>query len=591
MGIYEYEYVTDFERLGAIANELSGCETLPLDLETTGLDPLTSQIRILSINTGKHVYVIDALRCGSLKPVIQALIDHPDIILVGQNLKFDCKFLKHHYGYEPKRLFDTFRASAILYNGQGKGRRGIGHNLYDLYARELNVYPKAKDLGGSDWGHEITEEQTDYAAEDVIYLPQLRDVLKPKLAKAGLNMIAGIEFQAIAPEVAIELAGFFLDQGMWLENAKKAAETAARLRIELLTELPNPKRQMSLPGFTPNFNLDSSKQMLESLHMAGIKVENTNEKTLAMVAGKYPILSKVIEYRGISKNVTAFGPGYLRHCHPVDGRIHTQFYPFTGAGRFSSGNPNLQQIPRDKKYRACFRAAPGKVLILADYSQIELRMVAELSKEPAMIAAYLAGEDLHNKTARLILNLGANDKVEKAQRQCAKAVNFGFVYGMGAKTFVIYAQSNYGVTLTLSQAERFHRKYFEAYPRLRYWHRCAVEEGQRNGYSKTILGRIRYLEEDLYSEYMNSPSQGSAADGLKRALKLVHEKLRKYGGRARMVHMVHDEIIIEADNDPELIALCRLDLESGMVGGMSGIITRMPVLAESSFGASWADKA
>lgn len=178
-----YETVTSASRLPAIAEEVVQAGVLALDLETTGLSPHSSDIRLLSLNTGKGVYVIDAFQTKTLDPVIRALADSPGV-KVGQNLKFDQKFLLHKHGLELWPLFDTYRASAIIYNGKFQGRGA--HDLYALYSRELGIGPETQDLGGSNWADpHLTKEQLDYAAEDVIHLPSLREKLRPKLKTWG----------------------------------------------------------------------------------------------------------------------------------------------------------------------------------------------------------------------------------------------------------------------------------------------------------------------------------------------------------------------------------------------------------------------
>lgn len=739
----EREVVRSPERLSAIAQEILDASVISLDLETTSLSPYFGKIRLLSVNTGKGVYVIDAFETKTLEPVISALRQSKGVKCL-QNAKFDQKFLLHYHDLELYPVFDTFRASAILYNG-----KNLGNDLYSLYGRELGIAPEAPDLGGSDWTGPLTDEQYDYAAEDVTWLPKLRDVLRPKVISNGLSQIAMIEFNAILPEASLELNGFFLDKERWRSLAQENEIQAKALEKQLLWELPHPLNQIALPGFDPDWNIDSTAQMLVSLTKLGLKIPDTKEITLAMEAAKYPIVQKVLDYRGFSKKVTQFGADYLDHINKVTGRVHSDFYPFTGAGRYScvpvtsrvstdhgiipigevrpgyliqtpSGprkvmryvdtgskpilrfdleggrtlrctadhvvmcdgkwtkagdiqpgqclhasripgpdsipsmeqvggantltndsmeaflrwglvaelaslrvssiseepsepvcdievegdhsflidgivvhncsRPNLQQIPRDKAFRKCFRAPDGKVLVIEDYSQIELRGAAEISRDPMLIKVYQEGKDAHAQTASLVSGVPL-DQVTKVQRQMAKAINFGLIYGMAAPKLVLYAQSTYGVSMTLEQALLFRKNYFEGYPGVAAWHRNIFsDENKRSQMVRTILGRLRYLKPEAHNEYSNTPVQGSSADGLKASLAIVYKKLKKYGGAAKIVNIVHDEIVTECDSDPELVHLVEKDVNDGMVEGMQPMLKRVPVVVEGGSGSSWAEK-
>ena len=575
-----YQYVTEHGALGAIAREVRAGPVVALDLETTGLDPYLSQVRLISLNTGWGVYVVDVFQTGVPLAILDA-IRTTKAVLVLQNGKFDQKFFLRHWGVEFPKLFDTYRAASIIYNG-----KGLGNNLYDLLDRELGVKPEAEDLGASDWSRPIlTQAQKDYAAEDVIWLPKLREVLKEKLNQEGLNAIALLEFQAILPEAAMELNGFPFDSEAWTRLEAQNKLRRDILEAQLLGTLPHPDGQLSLFGGAC-FNLGSHDQLLKSLRRMGVPAENTDAIALAQLAPQYPIVDQVLEFRGYDKAVDSFGLEFLRYVHPVTGRIHTSYYPFTGAGRYSSGKPNLQQVPRDKAFRKCFRALDGYSLVLRDYSQIELRIAAEIANETNLMAVYQRGEDAHTNTGRL---LAGSPNISKEHRQQAKPVNFGFLYGMQAKKLVLYAQANYGVTFSLQQAEDFRNKYFAGYPGLKRWHGRVFSEAHRNvGHTRTVLGRRRYLAKDAYNEYANTPVQGSGADGLKISLRLVYDKLKKFNGEAQMIHMVHDEIICHCPTG--LVKEVDKVLEEGMHEGMSRVLKKVPVVTEGGEAQSWDEK-
>jgi DNA polymerase-1 len=577
-----YEVVREPERLGHIANEVDSAQVVGLDIETTHLSPLHGDIRLVQLNTGQGTYVVDLYETGTLGPVADALASESCIKII-QNAKFEQKWFLHKHDIELWPLFDTFRASALLHNG-----KHLGHNLYDLYNRELQVAPGVDDQGGTDWSGPLTQEQYDYAAEDVTYLHPLRDSLKPKLAKAGLNRIAVLEFGAILPESRIELNGFRIDKDRWVALARKNAERVKELRSQLDRMLPHPKGLMFLPGIEVGFNLNSPVQVKQSFEKLGIDLPDTREDTMAMVATKHPAIPLFMEYRKVSKLLSAFGENYLQHLDSTTGRVHTDFWPLTGAGRYASREPNLQQIPRVFEYRDCFRPGPGKIIIVCDYGQIELRIAAQITGDKTLRGIYLKGEDAHRRTASIVSGVPM-EKVSKSQRQSAKPVNFGLIYGLGAEKLVIYSMSSYGVAITLSQAKQFIKRYFEGYPRIRAWQERALRDGERSHMARTLWGRRRFLDpKKARNEFFNTPVQGTGADGLKRALRNVYYRLKQFDGRAKMIHMVHDEIVIECDDDPELVPLVKQEIEQGMVDGIQPMLPDVPVIAEADVGPSWA---
>jgi DNA polymerase I-like protein with 3'-5' exonuclease and polymerase domains len=607
--VAEYELIVSADALGRVANDVANAGVVGLDLETTALKPHHGKIRLMQINTGKNTYVIDLFQTKTLGPVKDALASDK-VIKILQNVKFDQKWLLYHYNLELWPVFCTFRASVLLHNG-----KNLGHNLYDLYNRELGIYPEVEDQGASNWAGVLSEEQLAYAAEDVQWLHALRDKLKPQLAKAGLNKVALIEFGVIAAEGEVENKGIFLDKKRWLDLAAKNREKRDEVKRVLLDELPNPSNQLTFPGMDSDFNLDSSAQVLASLRKLGIvekergedgkptgskiPLSSTREIVLAQHVAKYPVLKHLFAYREYSKACSTYGPDYLENIDPITGRIHCGYYPFTGAGRYACSKPNIQQVPRSALFRACFRPRPGYVYVIADYSAIEMRIAAQVAPDPTLIDVFRRDVDAHSYTAALVNDLpyetvargvAAEDKLYKGMRQAAKAVNFGLVYGMGAEKLVLYAQANYGVTLSIGQAKRFRERYFENYSGIQRWHGRALRDGKRNHEARTLAGRKRYLNpEKSYNEFFNTPVQGSGADGLKAALREVRRRLKKHGEDAEIVHHVHDEIIVETKEEPELIRQVCKDVEGGMVDPMAQMLTAVPVVVEANSGASWAE--
>ena len=590
-----YTLVESQDRLGEVANAVDRSDAVGLDIETTALKPWDGEIRLMSVKTPTTHHVVDLFKTGHPEVLVRALGDpKTKTVKVIQNAKFEQRWFLHKYGIagELWPVFDTYRASALIYNG-----KNLGHNLYDIRSRELTVQA-GEDLGGSNWSGALTKQQLDYSADDTEYLLPLRAGLKEKLSKYGLNRVALIEFGAVLPEASIENNGFYLDKEMWLalyeDNRKKERE----LRAQLVSELPHPRGQLGLPGMAPvGFNIGSTQQLQASLALLGIKLKSTDKSELAMLIPKIrkpalrETIKRLIEYKKVLKLCDSFGPDYLSNIDPKTGRIHSSFYPFTGAGRYSSSSPNLQQLPRLKEFRACFRAVLGYVLGIWDYSQIELRIAAEISGDARMLYAYKTGLDLHILTAALLNDIDVA-AVTKAMRQPAKAGNFGLLYGMGAERLAVYAQANYGVDMDEDQADEFIAKFFNGYSGLKSWHRKVFSDNnKRRGYTRTLSGRIRYMKPNDHSAWANTPVQGTGADGLKVALRLTYEALRPHEKKALMVNMVHDEIVVEAkDGDPEFQKQVDWDVKQCMVKGMQQFLPTVPVVVEGGWGASWAEK-
>lgn len=592
----KYSYVTKHEDLAAIAREVERADVIGLDIETTSYEPYDikedgkeARIRLLQLNTGFGIYVVDLFQTGGLGPLREALANESTVKIV-QNAKFEQKWFLYKHDLELWPLFDTYRASAILYNGID-----MDHDLWTILERELDVTPQAVDLGGSNWSAPIlTQQQKDYAAEDVQFLMELRDVLKPKLAEKGLNTTALVEFGAILPEAAVELNGIYLDAEKWSALAAENAQRTEEIRNNLIWKLPNPKEQFGLPGIMPATNLDSTDQVLASLRRMGGRLAtlpDTKEITMAMYAAEFDIIEEILEYRGFSKKVTQFGEKYLQNIHPATGRIHASYFPFTGAGRYACSNPNLQQIPRLKAFRACFTAPEGRRMVVADYSNIEMRLMAQITRDPGLIEIFCSDDpDAHRATAALLAGC-AREEVTKEQRQEAKAVNFGLIYGMQAAKLVLYAMANYGVTMTLQTAKAYREKYFEGYANVALWHQYQLNEVRPSGIVRTLSGRLRHLGEDTWNEWLNTPSQGSGADGLKAALREVYFRMKKtfgsWNGPVKMVHHVHDEIILDTEDNDEVDYLARRELCEGMREGMEKFVNVVPVDVEPESGDSW----
>ena len=575
-----FELLTDPGAVREVLPELVRQPALGVDTETTGLDPRTCRLRLVQFATPERVYLIDCFRVppAALGPLFADPRRGP--VLIGHNLKFDLSFLwapaprlagaagpgwaaglvpPQLAGVPPHgtRLFDTLLADQLVRGGQPP------RSLKDL-AAELGL-ALDKSFQEADWGGELSPAMLQYAAQDAAVLLPLYRRLHERLQALDLQGVAELEMRALPAVTWLEQSGCPFDFGPWEALAEQAQAERDRLAAEL--------SQMA----GAEVNWDSVPQVLAALRAAGLDLPDTREETLCRHAA-HPLVSRLLAYREATKRAGTYGRDWLRYASPATGRVHADWHQIGAqSGRMACRNPNLQNLPRDGRYRACIRPGEGWVLVKADYAQIELRIAAELAGERRMIAAFRRGENLHRRTAALVLDKSP-DAVTADDRQLAKAINFGLLYGMGPRAFAAHALQGYGVRLTEAEAAALREKFFQAYPALRRWHRAQPRGAMT---TKTIVGRKRFGVQ-RFTEKLNTPVQGSGADGLKLALALLWETRDRERARcpqARPILCVHDEIVVEVPADAA--AAARQWLVDCMTRGMQAVLREVPVEVEA----------
>ena len=589
MEVY-FQVITEAEPLKEACAKLRRHKILGFDTETTELDPYEGEIRLVQLSTGTETQVIDLKPFAAkgdlktlpqLEPLREILLD-PAIEKVAHNAKFDAKWVKHHLGTDVGGMFDTFLASVLISAGDSDRRHSLAEVVSFFLGQELD---KSEQV--SDWGaNELSHSQIEYAARDAATMLPLREKIWEKLSSDGLDRTALLEFDCVMPVAAMELSGFYLDKNRWLEQLEKVKKDQAQLADELQDMLSAGVAQVSLFGRT-EINLDSQAQVMDALKNLGVPVpESTRGWQLQPLAAEYPVIAKLIEYRRVAKGLTSFGANILEFIKPQTGRIHADFR-MIGAptGRFSCSNPNLQQIPHGEEYRRAFTAPEGKKLIIADYSQIELRILADFSGDENFIEAFISGADFHSITAAQVFNIKPED-VSPDQRSFAKRLNFGVVYGIGASRLALMTG------LKQAEAENMMRRYFATYRKLDAWLREAGQNAIRDRISRTVSGRMyrfRFDENDrsqlggVRRNAMNFPIQGTSADILKRSLRLFHDSIN--GTSAKLVNIVHDEIIVEVDADEaESIAG---KLEKSMISAGTLYVSKVPIEIDLKIGDEW----
>jgi DNA polymerase I-like protein with 3'-5' exonuclease and polymerase domains len=401
---------------------------------------------------------------------------------------------------------------------------------------------------------------------------------------------ARLEFDCIMTVADMELTGFYMHKDRWLEQLAIVEKRRGELAEELQNVLAEESSQGSLFGGPQrdDINLDSHQQLTKALERLGIQVpDSTRNWKLQPLAAEYPVVATLLEYRTVQKALTSYGQNMIDLVNPTTGRLHADFRQIGApTGRFSCTNPNIQQVPHAVEYRRCFSGNPaGRKLIIADYSQIELRILAEFSGDRGFIKAFNSGADLHRVTAAEVFNVSV-DQVSREQRDFAKRLNFGVVYGIGAQRFSIMTGS------TVPEAENILRKYFATYRGLDTYLHEAADRAVRERQARTGSGRLvrfRYDEQDRQQISMtkrngkNTPIQGTSADILKRALRLLRDELR--GTNAQIVNIIHDEIVVEADADEaEEVAH---KVESAMCAAGEEYVKTVPVKVETEIADEW----
>jgi DNA polymerase I-like protein with 3'-5' exonuclease and polymerase domains len=588
----KYQVIKTEADLRRAVEFLSTQAAIGLDTETTELDPYTSRLRLIQLAAPDGVRIIDLdafpnedRRVNEIFEPLRQLLAAPRPIKIAHNAKFDAKFIKHNLGTDLNGLFDTLLASQLTGAGDIEER----HGLEIVASRYLNEQvDKSERL--SNWNFELSEAQLEYAARDAAILLPLREKLIERLRSQSLVKVAQLEFECVMPVADIELAGFYMHKDRWLEQLSIVEKRRAELAEELQQVLAEESSQGSLFGGPQrdDINLDSHQQLTQALNRLGIPVpESTRNWKLQPLAVQYPIIGTLLEYRTVQKALTSYGQNMIELINPTTQRLHADFRQIGApTGRFSCTNPNIQQVPHALEYRRCFSGYPeGRRLIIADYSQIELRILAEFSNDTGFLQAFNSGADLHRVTAAQVFNV-AVDQVSREQRDFAKRLNFGVVYGIGAQRFSIMTG------LSVPEAENVLRKYFATHRGLDSYLREAANRAVRDREARTASGRLvrfRYDENDRQQISMtqrngkNTPIQGTSADILKRALRLLKDDLKNTS--AQIVNIIHDEIVVEADADEaEDIAL---RVERGMCAAAEEYLTTVPVKVETEIADEW----
>lgn len=580
-----YEMIRDAAGVDKAVEALKAEPILAVDTETSGLDPYEAKLLLVQVSAPGMCYIIDAVKVplDALKP----LLENEASLKLLQNAKFDYKMLKQQVNIELKNIYDTMLAERLLTAGLG-----LEVNLAAITKRYLGEVMD-KSVRKTFYGQSslnLSAEQLTYAAKDALALFPIYARQLEKLKQEKLLTVADLEFKCVSAVADLELAGCKLDVVKWRKILSGVAEKRDVVRAELMDILPSGSaRQSSMFGSDEYLiNLNSGPQIIAEFARLGITLEDTSEATLSK--HKHEAAQKLLEYRSHEKTLGSFGEGLLSLINKKTGRIHPDFIQYgADTGRFSCSNPNVQQIPATSDFRACFIPEEGYKLVTCDYSQAELRILAELSLDEGFLTAFKSGGDLHVLAASQMFNIQP-EEVTKAQRSQAKAINFGLAYGMGPQGLALR------IDKTVEEARELINAYFKAFSGVAKWLEKAGRDSVKLGYSPTPLGRKRYYHtpESNDPEYRrkvseierrgkNAPIQGANADMTKMALVFLREKLKDFD--ARVVNTVHDEIIVEVRED-QAEEVCKL-VEHEMIRAAKEVLREVPMVADAKVGDYW----
>ena len=590
---HTYHLITEAAELQALTDRLMQTDEFCFDTETTGFDIYSDRIVGLSLAIEPHEawYIsFTPENTQQFADIVRPLFEAESITKVAQNMKFDIMVLAR-LGIEVKgRKIDTMILHYLI---DAESR----HNMNYLAERYLHYSPIAIETLIGRGARQLTMDQVnimsvkEYAAEDADITLQLKHLLWAEIEKQGLK-----ELYERIEEPMIEVLADMEMQGVRIDP-KQLADYA----VELNNELQHLESEIRREADEPTLNVNSARQLGEVLFakmritdkpkMTKTRQFSTEEEYLQGFAGKHRIVDMILQYRGVKKLLSTYVEALPLLINPATGRIHTSFnQAVTATGRLSSTNPNLQNIPvRDQMGRRIREAFiprdENHLLLSADYSQVELRLMAHLSGDPSLIEAFRQGEDIHSATAAKLFHK-TSEEVTSEERRRAKTANFGIIYGISA----------FGLSQRLDiprkEAKEIIEGYFASYPKVKEYMDSAITDARERGYVETVFGRRRYLR-DIASRNavargvaernaINAPIQGSAADIMKIAMIEIYRRFQQEGIRSKMILQVHDEVIVDMlkEEQERVVEIVKEAMESATQ-------LSVPLISDAGIGTNW----
>ncbi|MGC1390048.1 MAG: DNA polymerase I [Bacteroidales bacterium] len=591
---HTYIHLQTNSEIVELVKKIGSLKEFCFDSETTSINPLDAELVALTFSwekgTGYLIHFPESQNeTKSILEIVRPVFENPVILKIGQNMKFDIQVLAN-YGIDVKGpMFDTMIAHYLL-------EPDMRHNMNLLSESYLGYSPVhiesligEKGNGQKNMRSVPVDKLMEYAVEDADVTYQLKQIFEPRIKTEGLGDLShDIEMPLISVLALMERNGVILN----LDDLKA-------ITINLREDIISLEKEIYTLAGT-EFNISSPKQLGDILFIR-LKLDEkarvtktkqfiTNEEILQRLTSKHPIVNKVLEYRGLKKLLSTYVETLPLLVDKKTGRIHTSFNQAVAAtGRLSSNNPNLQNIPvkdaRGREIRKAFVPEKGRIFLSADYSQIELRLIAHLSKDKSMIADFLSGNDIHAATAAKIFGVEIKD-VTREMRSRAKTANFGIIYGISS--FGLSERLNIG----RKEAKELIDGYFNSYPGVKIYMEESVNKARNKGFVTTMFGRKRYLP-DIHSRNqvvrgnaernaINAPIQGSAADIIKIAMVRINDRMKSEKIQSKMILQVHDELIFEV----EISELEKLK-EMVLFEMSNAVKLDIPLKVESGTGNNW----
>ncbi len=580
MSAPDYLLASTAEEIKHAMTRLAGRPLLALDLETEGLDPHKHRTVLLAVGDADFQLLVDC-RATSLEPLKPLL--EGSVPKVTHNGAFDAAMLRA-LDVKVENLSDTMLIEQVLTNGKREPRRSLSHLSAKYLGQGLD---KTQRLNFAGCTGAFTPAQLEYARRDILATYHVLLEQMPVVVENNLETTVRLECRSMPAFADLHYDGIFLDKQAWsvlIDEARAEGEKQRDVVDQHLGQVV----QTDLFGRV-DINYESDSDMRDALSkLLGRPVRELNKQALRRLG--HPVGEALVCYREMRKIVSTYGESFLDAVHPKTGRIHADFMQIGApTGRVACRNPNMQNIPRGSRFRACFRAPERRRMITADYSGCELRILAEASGDPSFVNTFQRGGDLHAIVASEIFGCTVSKDLNAELRDRAKAINFGLAYGMGAGGLAAVTG------LSIDASEGLLGRYFAAYPRVRQYLEDSAQQAIKRGWAETLGGRKLWLEigervegADLAAIVRvakNMPIQGTNADILKVAMAGIRERLRELSYDAFMVNNVHDEILVEVVDD-EAWDVSEMVREE-MVRAGERFVSQVPMEVDVSVGEAW----
>ena len=604
----EWEVVRTNERVLEVAAELAQEKMLAIDTENAGLDPQLKRALLLQIGTSDKCYIFEHYLGLDLSP-IKAVLEDEAILNVLFNAKYDFKWILFHYGIRMNNMFCCQVTERILTVGLPGGK--VLSSLRDVVEKYLGITLKKEArsafINRDPIANPITDDEYAYSAADVVLLPEICLLQIDRLNSAEMQIAAQLEFDVLPPTSEMELLGILIDQEQWRANLAEAKLKYDELSVVIYKHFDEVVAQKTLFG-VPTFKLTSPTQLLKHLEKLGFILDNTEADTLRNYVHEHPVFESLLPWRGYSRVLSTYGEKLLARINPNTGRLHCQFNQVRAAtGRMSAEKPALQTIPgynpkdpTSLDFRSCFITKPGYKLVTADFSQQELRILADMSGDPTFSKAYTELDeegktlDVHTYTSSVIFETPYKE-VTESQRKKAKTLNFFLVYGGGYRSLAV------SLEITEDEAEQIIADYFGRYSHIKRLLDSFGASALNTGYVQTISGRKRYLlmppdlipdskefrkeKASIKRQAGNTPIQGSGSDVTKMAMVFVYRRLLREGLDAKILLVVHDELVVEVREDQaEVVAKI---VEEEMISAFTHFFKNIPMQVDAHIGMTW----